>query len=209
MRNILIATLLLPLFATAITITNQYIIPADQQVEDEQWIIATVAQPEGIFLNDLTILCANPLFFSGTYEGNINGIAGMETALIGTAKRNESCDRRLHGVSWGSSRCTGSQSGVRFAPMRQRGVAGLKTPCRSCHANGWASVSGCRLSVEPTQIYLSTLNEKQRPHTWREQAPSHCPRPWLQPWESSSRAIVASCGSSASYESKLRRSGPV
>ena len=88
MRNILIATLLLPLFATAITITNQYIIPADQQVEDEQWIIATVAQPEGIFLNDLTILCANPLFFSVTYEGNINGIAGMETALIGTAKRN-------------------------------------------------------------------------------------------------------------------------
>ena len=80
MRNILIATLLLPLFATAITITNQYIIPADQQVEDEQWIIATVAQPEGIFLNDLTILSANPLFFHGTYEGNIHAIAGIESA---------------------------------------------------------------------------------------------------------------------------------
>ncbi|MFL2860849.1 MAG: polymer-forming cytoskeletal protein [Pontiellaceae bacterium] len=88
MRNILIAVLLFPLFATAFTITNQYIIPANQQVEDEQWILATVAQPDGIFLNDLSIMCANPLFLPGTYEGNVNGIAGMETVLSGTAKRN-------------------------------------------------------------------------------------------------------------------------
>jgi cytoskeletal protein CcmA (bactofilin family) len=88
MRNLLIAILLLPIFTTAITFTNQYLIPANQPVEDEQWIIATVAQPEGIFRNDLTILCANPLFFTGLYEGNINGIAGMEVLLNGTAKRN-------------------------------------------------------------------------------------------------------------------------
>ena len=62
MRNILIALLLLPLFATAFTITNQYIIPAEQQIEDEQWVLATIAQPDGIFLNDVSILCANPLF---------------------------------------------------------------------------------------------------------------------------------------------------
>ena len=88
MRDFLIAVLLLPLFATAFTITNQYIIPADQQVQDEQWILATVAQPDGIFLNDLSIMCANPLSLLGTYEGNVNGIAGMETVLSGTAKRN-------------------------------------------------------------------------------------------------------------------------
>ena len=88
MRNILIALLLLPLFATAFTITNQYIIPAEQQIEDEQWVLATIAQPDGIFLNDVSILCANPLSFTGTYEGNVNGIAGMETVVSGTAKRN-------------------------------------------------------------------------------------------------------------------------
>ena len=112
MRNILIATLLLPLFATAITITNQYIIPADQQVEDEQWIIATVAQPEGIFLNDLTILCANPLFFSGTYEGNINGIAGMETALIGTAKRNVRITGKVVRIEGNRRSCNAGYSGT-------------------------------------------------------------------------------------------------
>lgn len=88
MRNILIALLLLPLFATAFTIKNQYIIPAEQQIEDEQWVLATIAQPDGIFLNDVSILCANPLSFTGTYEGNVNGIAGMETVVSGTAKRN-------------------------------------------------------------------------------------------------------------------------
>ena len=88
MRNILIALLLLPLFATAFTITNQYIIPAEQQIEDEQWVVATIAQPDGIFLNDVSIICANPLYFTGTYEGNVNGIAGMETVVSGTAKRN-------------------------------------------------------------------------------------------------------------------------
>jgi cytoskeletal protein CcmA (bactofilin family) len=88
MRNILIALLLLPLFATAFTITNQYIIPAEQQIEDEQWVLATIAQPDGIFLNDVSIVCANPLFLTGTYKGNVNGIAGMETVVSGTAKRN-------------------------------------------------------------------------------------------------------------------------
>lgn len=88
MRNILIAVLLLPLFTTAFTITNQYIIPEMQQIEDEQWVIATIAQPDGIFLNDLFIVCANPLYYSGTYKGNVNGIAGMETVLNGTAERN-------------------------------------------------------------------------------------------------------------------------
>ena len=88
MRNILIAVLLFPLLATAFTITNQYIIPEKQQIEDEQWILATIAQPDGIFLNDLSILCANPLYFTGTYEGNVNGIAGMETVVSGTAERN-------------------------------------------------------------------------------------------------------------------------
>ena len=88
MRNILIAFLLFPLLTTAFTITNQYIIPERQQIEDEQWILATIAQPDGIFLNDLFILCANPLYFNGTYKGNVNGIAGMETVLRGTAERN-------------------------------------------------------------------------------------------------------------------------
>ena len=88
MRNILIAVLLFPLLATAFTITNQYIIPEKQQIGDEQWILATIAQPDGIFLNDLFIVCANPLYFNGTYRGNVNGIAGMETVLRGTAERN-------------------------------------------------------------------------------------------------------------------------
>ena len=88
MRNILTVFLLLPLFATAFTITNQYIIPERQQIEDEQWIIATIAQPDGIFLNDLFVLCANPLYFNGIYKGNVNGIAGAETVLSGTAERN-------------------------------------------------------------------------------------------------------------------------
>ena len=88
MRNILIAVLLFPLLATAFTITNQYIIPEKQQIGDEQWILATIAQPDGIFLNDLFIVCANPLYFNGTYQGNVNGIAGMETVLRGTAERN-------------------------------------------------------------------------------------------------------------------------
>ena len=88
MRNVLIAVLLFPLLATAFTITNQYIIPEKQQIGDEQWILATIAQPDGIFLNDLFIVCANPLYFNGTYRGNVNGIAGMETVLRGTAERN-------------------------------------------------------------------------------------------------------------------------
>ena len=88
MRNILIAVFLFPLLATAFTITNQYIIPERQQIEDEQWILATIAQPDGIFINDLFIVCANPLYFNGTYKGNVNGIAGMETVLRGTAERN-------------------------------------------------------------------------------------------------------------------------
>ena len=88
MRNILIAVFLFPLLATAFTITNQYIIPERQQIEDEQWILATIAQPDGIFINDLFIVCANPLYFNGTYKGNVNGIAGMETVLRGTAVRN-------------------------------------------------------------------------------------------------------------------------
>ena len=88
MRNIIIAILLFPFLATAFTITNQYIIPERRQIGDEQWILATIAQPDGIFLDDLFIVCANPLYFNGTYKGNVNGIAGMETVLRGTVERN-------------------------------------------------------------------------------------------------------------------------
>ena len=88
MRLALLTACLLPFLASAFTFTNQYLIPANQTISDEQWVVSTVAQPEGIFLNDLSIICANPLQLNGTYAGNINGIAGMETVLSGIAKRN-------------------------------------------------------------------------------------------------------------------------
>ncbi len=88
MKQLLIALILLPIYSHAFTITNQYITSEKEQISDEQWIIATVATPDGLFLNDISIICANPLIFSGTYEGNVNGIGGMETHLEGIAKRN-------------------------------------------------------------------------------------------------------------------------
>ena len=88
MKQLLIALILLPIYSHAFTITNQYITSGKEQINDEQWIIATVATPDGLFLNDISIICANPLIFSGTYEGNVNGIGGMETHLEGIAKRN-------------------------------------------------------------------------------------------------------------------------
>ena len=42
-----------------------------------------------VFLgNEASILVLTSLIFSGTIEGNVNGIGGMETHLEGIAKRN-------------------------------------------------------------------------------------------------------------------------
>ena len=77
MKKLFIALIIIPIYSHAFTITNQYITSEKEQIDNEQWIIATVATPDGLFLNDVSIICANPLIFSGTYEGNVNGIGGM------------------------------------------------------------------------------------------------------------------------------------
>lgn len=84
----LLAALVLQAPAAEFVSTNIYRITADQTVTDEQWVMASAAETEGTFQNDLFIACGGPITLNGTYAGNIWGLSGGDSLLSGTCDRN-------------------------------------------------------------------------------------------------------------------------
>lgn len=68
--------------------TNAYQTTATQTFSDEQWVLAGIAETEGLFKNDLFISSGGQLALNGTYEGNVWGLAGGGTTLGGRCDRN-------------------------------------------------------------------------------------------------------------------------
>lgn len=68
--------------------TNVYHVAAEQTITDEQWVLAGIAETEGLFKNDLFISSGGALALNGTYEGNVWSLAGGGTTLGGRCDRN-------------------------------------------------------------------------------------------------------------------------
>jgi cytoskeletal protein CcmA (bactofilin family) len=89
MPKLAAAVLLISCFsAQAWTLTEHYITTSDEVILDEAWVLATTGVPAAVYKNDLFIASAQPIDFSGTYQGNVTGLGGLVTRLSGEASRN-------------------------------------------------------------------------------------------------------------------------
>lgn len=96
MRKLVAALLYISCFsAQAWTFTENYITSADEVILDEAWILTTTGAPAAVYKNDLFIASAQPIDFTGSYEGNLTGLGGLVNRFSGEASRNVRLSGRL------------------------------------------------------------------------------------------------------------------
>ncbi|HEY5653644.1 MAG TPA: polymer-forming cytoskeletal protein, partial [Pontiella sp.] len=85
---VLFSALVFQTQAIDFTVTNLYQDTIEQTIDEELWILTTLADTAGTYNNDLFILSEGTLLLNGTYEGNIWGAGGQDVVVGGHCKRN-------------------------------------------------------------------------------------------------------------------------